>query len=67
MCDDNIKDIEIKESIMSLNTNKSPGTDGLTGEFYKTFIDNLLPILNIIYAENGVFPVLPIINFRKSL
>ena len=51
MCDDNIKDIEIKESIMSLNTNKSPGTDGLTGEFYKTFIDNLLPILNIIYAE----------------
>lgn len=30
MCEDNIKDIEIREAIMSLKNNKSPGTDGLT-------------------------------------
>lgn len=51
MCDDNIKDIEIREAIMSLKNNKSPGTDGLTSEFYKTFIEIMFPILNRIYAE----------------
>lgn len=36
---------EINECIKSLKENKSPGSDGLTGEFYKTFNLKLAPFL----------------------
>lgn len=45
MCDSDIRIEEIKEAIRQTKPNKSTGSDGLTHEFYKTFIDILAPIL----------------------
>lgn len=43
-----VKEIQIEEitkAIQESQPNKSPGSDGLTSEFYKTFADILAPIL----------------------
>jgi len=48
-CDSDISVLEINEAISSLNTNKSPGLDGLTGEFYKAFKDVLALVLLELY------------------
>ena len=42
---------EVKEVIKELETNKSPGVDGLTTEFYKHHIDVLSPVLQEVYNE----------------
>ncbi len=37
---------------MSLKCNKSPGSDGITAEFYKQFSEILVPFLFEVYSES---------------
>lgn len=51
---------EIEDAIRRLKNNKSPGSDGYTNEFYKTFIDLISPLLERAYShalEKGELPL----------
>ena len=54
-----IKLAEIRETIKELNKNKSPGSDGLTGEFYQTFEKIIIEDLQETYNNSILQKELP--------
>ena len=54
-----ITSTEFETVITNLPTNKSPGPDGVTGECYQTFREELTPIVLKLFqnkAEGGTLP-----------
>lgn len=59
MLDSPISEEELRQVILCLKSNKSPGIDGLIAEIFKCSLDCLSPLLlrlfNIIYMS-GIYP-----------
>ncbi|CAM2103394.1 unnamed protein product [Caretta caretta] len=57
---------EFSEALRRMPTNKSPGMDRLTVEFYHVFWDVLGPDLVTVWAESLQSGVLPL-SFRRAM
>ncbi|CAM2113567.1 unnamed protein product [Caretta caretta] len=58
---------EFSEALCRMPTNKSPGMDGLTVEFYRVFWDVLVPDLVTVWAESLQSGILPLSCRRAVL
>ena len=58
---------EIRETIKSLKSGKTPGPDGYPGEFYKTFSNMLSPYLHKMLVQANEDGVLPSTLDKRSL
>ena len=58
---------EIEAIIKNLPTHKSPAPDGFTGEFYKAFKKELLPILHRLFTKIRTDGRLPNSFFEASI
>ncbi len=52
LCDNSICIEEVLQAIKELKLNKSPGVDGLTSEFYKSFSKELAPFLLKLFSQS---------------
>ncbi|CAG5992948.1 unnamed protein product [Menidia menidia] len=48
-CEGQLGITEAQEAIVQLNKNKSPGSDGLTAEFFQFFTPSLSPMLHRLF------------------
>ena len=53
--------------IEKLSTNKSPGLDGFTGEFYQTFREELTPILLKLLQKFAMGATLPNVFYEATI
>ena len=65
-CDNLISKEELNCVVSKLKTNKSPGLDGLTGEFYQRFWDKLETLYMNMLQESFIKGILPS-SIRKSV
>ncbi|KAI9999450.1 hypothetical protein NQD34_018194 [Periophthalmus magnuspinnatus] len=58
---------EIKEAILKMQNSKAPGPDGYTVEFYKTFKDQISPMLLEVFNEALIRGLLPPSFYEASI
>ena len=46
------RELKFNKEIKKIPTNKNPGPDGFTGEFYQAFREDLTPILLKLFKKN---------------